>query len=72
MRLAINAQRSEIFYATKFQPTSWPRLRDRHTYYYNTDEEKWRPIPEGMEPVLLSREDREKCLRAEITLDLFD
>ncbi|KAJ7788522.1 hypothetical protein B0H14DRAFT_3504146 [Mycena olivaceomarginata] len=61
MRLAINAQRSEIFYATKFQPTSRPRLRDRHTYYYNTDEEKWRPIPEGMEPVLLSREDRESA-----------
>jgi hypothetical protein len=72
MRLAINDQRSELFYATKFQPVPRTRLRDRHTYYFNTDEKKWRPIPEGTEPVLLSREDLEKCLKAEIVLDLFE
>ncbi|KAJ7826452.1 hypothetical protein B0H14DRAFT_3467624 [Mycena olivaceomarginata] len=72
MQLAINDQRSDLFYATKFQPVLRTRLRDHHTYYFNTDEKKWRPIPEGMEPVLLSREDLEKCLKAEIVLNLFE
>ncbi|KAJ7354491.1 hypothetical protein DFH08DRAFT_804390 [Mycena albidolilacea] len=72
MQLAINDQQSELFYATKFQPVPRTRLQDRHTYYFNTDEKKWRPIPEGMEPVLLSREDLEKCLKAKIVLDLFE
>ncbi|KAJ7743999.1 hypothetical protein B0H14DRAFT_2637337 [Mycena olivaceomarginata] len=63
MRLGVGNQRSEIFYAMRFQPASRARRRDRYTFYYDTVEERWRPIPDGMEPVLVSQEDRAKAMR---------
>lgn len=72
MRLGINDQRSVIFYAVKFQPASRARLRDRYTFYYDTVREKWRQVPDGMEPVLASKEDRAKALRAKELLGLVD
>ncbi|KAJ7885949.1 hypothetical protein B0H14DRAFT_3431573 [Mycena olivaceomarginata] len=34
MRLGVGNQRSEIFYAMRFQPASRARRRDRYTFYY--------------------------------------
>ncbi|KAJ7936726.1 hypothetical protein B0H13DRAFT_1853151 [Mycena leptocephala] len=72
MRLGVNNQRSAIFYARRFQPASRARLRDRYTFYYETVEEKWRQIPDGMEPVLASQEDRAVAMRAKELLGLVD
>ncbi|KAJ7937707.1 hypothetical protein B0H13DRAFT_2302534 [Mycena leptocephala] len=72
MRLGVNDQRSVIFYARRFQPASRARLRDHYTFYYETVEEKWRQIPDGMEPVLASQEDRAVAMRAEELLGLVD
>ncbi|KAJ6536124.1 hypothetical protein B0H19DRAFT_1317698 [Mycena capillaripes] len=72
MRLATDKQRSVIFYAKRFQPASCPRFRDRYTFYYDTLEEKWRPIPDGMEPVIASHEDRTTARRATELLGLVD
>ncbi|KAJ7318856.1 hypothetical protein DFH08DRAFT_971213 [Mycena albidolilacea] len=72
IRLAIGNDRSEIFYATKFQPASHARSQDSHTYYFNTNEGKWRQMPHGMEPVITSQEDREKALSAKKLLGLVD
>ncbi|KAJ7760766.1 hypothetical protein B0H14DRAFT_3511045 [Mycena olivaceomarginata] len=72
IRLAIGNDRSEIFYATKFQPASRARSQDSHTYYFNTNEGKWRQMPQGMEPVITSQEDREKALSAKKLLGLVD
>ncbi|KAJ7693293.1 hypothetical protein B0H14DRAFT_2651431 [Mycena olivaceomarginata] len=72
IRLAIGNDRSEIFYATKFQPASRARSQDSHTYYFNTNGGKWRQMPQGMEPVITSQEDREKALSAKKLLGLVD
>jgi hypothetical protein len=72
MRLGVGNQRSEIFYAMRFQPASRARRRDHYTFYYDTVEEKWRPIPDGMEPVLVSQEDRAKAMRGKQLLGLVD
>ncbi|KAJ7082512.1 hypothetical protein C8R44DRAFT_753773 [Mycena epipterygia] len=64
MRFGVNNQRSMIFYAKRFQPTSRARLGDRYTFYFDTVEDKWRQIPDGMEPVLASQDDEARALRA--------
>ncbi|KAJ7077207.1 hypothetical protein C8R44DRAFT_755255 [Mycena epipterygia] len=39
-------------------------LGDRYTFYFDTVEDKWRQIPDGMEPVLASQDDEARALRA--------